>query len=62
MAAANIEINDNSVGYDVELIDESIRVNITCIICLLILKEPVQAAPCGHRFCGGCIEKFHNRT
>jgi len=62
MAAAIIEVNDDSVGYDVELIDETTRESVTCNICFLILKEPVQAVPCGHRFCGSCIQKFHSRT
>jgi len=47
-------------GYDVQFVDETINTeNITCNICHLVLKKPVQAVPCGHRFCGECIKKFH---
>uniref|UniRef100_A0A7M5UVC7 Uncharacterized protein n=1 Tax=Clytia hemisphaerica TaxID=252671 RepID=A0A7M5UVC7_9CNID len=33
--------------------------DITCAICHLILREPVQAVKCGHRFCTKCIGEFH---
>ena len=33
--------------------------DITCAICHLILREPVQAVKCGHRFCTNCIGQFH---
>ena len=35
------------------------RDDITCAICLLVLREPVQAVKCGHRFCEKCIGEFH---
>jgi len=56
----NIE-QDKSGGFDVKFVDEINTDIITCTICHLILREPVQANPCGHRFCGSCIEKFHKR-
>ena len=49
-------------GYDVEFEDESVDTdNISCVICLSILREPVQAVPCGHRFCKNCITKVNER-
>ncbi|XP_066933486.1 TNF receptor-associated factor 4-like [Clytia hemisphaerica] len=33
--------------------------DITCAICHLILRDPVQAVDCGHRFCKNCISQFH---
>jgi len=53
--------DDESGGFDVEFVDKTKTDVITCNICNLILREPVQASPCGHRFCGSCIEKFHKR-
>lgn len=44
-------------GYDVKFVGEEPR-NVTCSICLLTLREPVQAEDCGHRFCGSCVERL----
>ena len=47
-------------GYDVEFAENILSTSledIKCAICLLILKEPLQANPCGHRFCKTCIER-----
>uniref|UniRef100_A0A7M5WRL9 Uncharacterized protein n=2 Tax=Clytia hemisphaerica TaxID=252671 RepID=A0A7M5WRL9_9CNID len=66
--------NPNELGFDVIFawedgkddqnqnaqIDGAInRDDITCVICLLVLREPVQAVDCGHRFCTKCIGEFH---
>jgi len=61
MTTADIQQSDLSGGFDVEFVDETKTDTITCNICHLILREPVQGIPCGHRFCGSCIEKFHKR-
>jgi len=46
-------------GYDVELVGQSdLKENSGCVICLHILREPMQAVPCGHRFCKVCSEKL----
>ena len=29
-----------------------------CIICALVLRDPVMIVECGHRFCKGCYEKM----
>ena len=42
-----------SEGYD-EYFDPPLESKYECPICLLGLREPVQAS-CGHRFCRGCI-------
>uniref|UniRef100_A0A7M5UG47 Uncharacterized protein n=1 Tax=Clytia hemisphaerica TaxID=252671 RepID=A0A7M5UG47_9CNID len=43
-------------GYDVEFVHEDIYSNYsTCSICLLVLREPMQAQDCGHRFCKSCL-------
>ena len=56
-----------SEGYDVEIIDNKFdSENQVCIICNLLMRQPVQgiplvegADPCGHRFCKGCLERWH---
>jgi len=56
MAASS---SQDTGGYDVDFV-ENICTNaedIKCAICLLILREPLQANPCGHRFCKSCIER-----
>ena len=57
MAASTVE---ETGGYDVEFTENlsTSLDDIKCAICLLILKEPVQANPCGHRFCKTCIERI----
>ena len=44
-------------GYDVEFVGNPPN-DVTCCICLHILKEPMQAEGCGHRFCQACVEKL----
>ena len=54
--------NPEDVGYDVEFVDERVKEDdIECVICRLILRDPVQTQKCGHRFCKICIQKFHQR-
>jgi len=42
-------------GYDVELVNGELENDVTCSICLFILKDPMQAIECGHRFCKTCV-------
>ena len=57
-----IEAEEPIGGYDVVFVNiMNVPDNITCTICHLVLKAPVQAVPCGHRFCRTCIELFHAR-
>ena len=49
-------------GYDVEFVHDDIYCNYsTCAICLLVLREPMQAADCGHRFCKSCLVGLKKR-
>lgn len=58
-AAANIiQQTELYGGFDVEFVGEIKTEVITCTICHLIMREPVQGSPCGHRFCGSCIEQI----
>ena len=52
---------NNVHGYDVKFVNKPEDIDeLTCIICLCILKEPYQAL-CGHRFCKQCIELLERR-
>jgi len=48
-------------GYDVEFVDKLEQNDVTCCICLLVLKEPMQAEECGHRFCKSCAKDLQER-
>ena len=41
-------------GYEVETF-EAVGRKYKCHICMLIIRDPVQLAECGHRFCKLCI-------
>ncbi|XP_066936137.1 TNF receptor-associated factor 5-like isoform X2 [Clytia hemisphaerica] len=53
------EIPQTTEENSVQNAKEINRDDITCAICLLVLREPVQAVKCGHRFCEKCIGEFH---
>ena len=48
---------DDEGGYDAEFVTAPPD-DLVCIMCHLALREPVQIARCGHRFCSVCFEKF----
>ena len=52
--------NNEKGGYDVEFVGNEPN-DVICIICLFVLREPMQAEQCGHRFCKSCIEDLKNR-
>ena len=60
MAASH---NENyEACYDVELVDngkQETNDEIICTICHLVLRNPVQVTPCGHRFGQKCLKRFH---
>ena len=51
----NAENVDRLDGHD-EVFDPAVSADYECPICMMVLRNPVQTT-CGHRFCGGCIEK-----
>ena len=46
-------------GYDEEFVT-AVEDDFQCLICHLLLKEPVQTR-CGHRFCKDCLEEHFRR-
>jgi len=53
-------MNINKGGYDVEFVEKEPK-HATCSICLYVLKEPMQARQCGHRFCKSCVSCLQKR-
>ena len=43
-------------GYDVELVNGDI--DVICRVCLHVLREPMQAIDCEHRFCRMCVDQL----
>ena len=42
----------------IDEIYESFQCNLTCVLCGDIIENCIMYIPCGHSFCGKCIEKF----
>ncbi|CAF4425150.1 unnamed protein product, partial [Adineta steineri] len=38
---------------------DNISSNHICIICSLLLRDPVQLSECGHRQCQSCVDTQH---
>ena len=36
--------------------------NLKCIVCLLVLKNPVLIVKCGHRLCKACYESVRDHS
>ena len=47
----------SNIGYDVEFVDE-VPDLYKCIVCHLVLRDPVMLIQCGHRFCLGCFQSL----
>ena len=45
-------------GYDIEFLNGEPDDNVTCSICLFVLREPMQSIGCGHRYCKTCVERL----
>ncbi|XP_066935920.1 TNF receptor-associated factor 4-like isoform X2 [Clytia hemisphaerica] len=44
-------------GYEVDFVKDYDEMDdVTCSICLFVLREPMQSESCGHRFCKSCVK------
>ena len=43
--------------HDFDFVNE-LPTESVCVICQFALKDPIQNADCGHRFCTVCFENF----
>ena len=46
-------------GYDANFVEE-VPEHLKCSICCMVLKDAVQLAACGHRYCKLCFEQMAN--
>lgn len=44
-------------GYDFDFVDD-VSDELICVVCHLVLKEPVQLVQCGHRLCKSCFNQM----
>merc|ERR1712168_154196 len=50
-------VDEQEHGYDVCFVGE-VADELRCVICHLVLREPVQVMTCGHRFCAPCFQRM----
>ena len=46
-------------GYDAEFVPE-VSEFLKCVVCHMVLRNPIQIMNCGHRFCHPCFERIKN--
>ena len=47
--------------HDFDFVDE-LSTELVCGICQFAVKDPMQNADCGHRFCAVCFEDFKEHS
>ena len=47
--------------HDIEFVEE-LPDHFKCTICTCLLKDPIQLANCGHRFCSSCFEDLKEHS
>merc|ERR1712136_260945 len=50
-------MDSSEYGYDATFIEE-IREEYKCVVCHLVLRNPLQIMSCGHRFCARCFDRI----
>ena len=48
-------------GYDLSFVAE-VPDYLQCVVCQLVLRDPVLIIACGHRFCGQCFRQLQARA
>ena len=48
---------EEQYGIDANFISE-VADNLKCVVCHLVMRQPVQIMTCGHRFCKPCFERI----
>ena len=49
--------NKKTTEEDVKFVDE-VDHDLKCSVCLEVMKNPHQVVPCGHRYCGHCLQEL----
>ena len=48
---------EEQYGFDAAFISQ-VPDYLKCIVCNLVLRQPIQIMKCGHRFCEPCFERM----
>ena len=48
-------------GYECDFVHE-LADELICVLCHLALRDPVQVANCGHRFCKSCFNQLKEHS
>ena len=48
-------------GYDCDFVND-VSEELTCVVCHLVLREPVQLVECGHRICKSYFNQIKPRA
>ena len=46
-------------GYDAPFVSDVFDF-LKCVVCHMVLRNPIQIMNCGHRFCHPCFERIKN--
>ena len=46
-------------GYEAIFVSD-VPEYLKCVVCHMVLKDPIQIMECGHRFCNNCFERIKN--
>ena len=50
-----MECLDRQYGFDDHLVLSETPDYLRCVVCSLVLRDPVQILTCGHKFCSQCF-------
>ena len=54
-------ISEEQQGYEATFV-EDISEDLKCVICRLVLRNPIQIMRCGHRLCNACFERMRKHS
>ena len=53
---------EDQYGYDDEIFISQPPEYLKCIVCVLVLRDPVQILSCGHKFCAACFKRLQTHV
>ena len=57
-----MESLEDQYGYDESIFISEIPEHLLCMICTLVLRDPIQILCCGHKACELCFERIKNQS
>ena len=59
-------VEDEQCGYDDSMFTTDTPEYLHCVICTLVLRDPLMIISCGHKFCSPCFARIkshaHNKN